>query len=188
MRPERFLRLIDQSDFNPRTPVGCDACTAGNNVPVIFQSTHPSGVRRKESVDRFWNDLFQSTHPSGVRRDRRSDGGARMRFQSTHPSGVRPAGPNNTAAPESDFNPRTPVGCDPSGRSRAARPRYFNPRTPVGCDSSTMTTIDGFEISIHAPQWGATWNRPRWKRLRIYFNPRTPVGCDRSLKAYAGVA
>ena len=33
-------------------------------------------------------------------------------------------------------------------------------------------------ISIHAPQWGATWTRWLWFRSGWYFNPRTPVGCD----------
>ena len=34
-------------------------------------------------------------------------------------------------------------------------------------------------ISIHAPQWGATWP-PSWQsRKARYFNPRTPVGCDK---------
>ena len=34
------------------------------------------------------------------------------------------------------------------------------------------------DISIHAPQWGATiWFYPRLSGF-IDFNPRTPVGCD----------
>ena len=36
------------------------------------------------------------------------------------------------------------------------------------------------EISIHAPQWGATWLR-RLPLAVTYFNPRTPVGCDGGL-------
>ena len=80
------------------------------------------------------------------------------------------------------FNPRTPVGCDTSDcRFSSLRP-YFNPRTPVGCDlthnpyplthnifQSTHPSgvrlvgwhvRDGErQISIHAPQWGATQGR-----------------------------
>ena len=78
--------------------------------------------------------------------------------------------------------------------------RYFNPRTPVGCDrdvsdDNTLQNIsihapqwgatvgrDAIEmylvISIHAPQWGATRARLRYVRRVQYFNPRTPVGCD----------
>ncbi len=80
--------------------------------------------------------------------------------------------------------------------------RYFNPRTPVGCDrdvsdDNTLQNIsihapqwgatvgrDAIEmylvISIHAPQWGATRARLRYVRRVQYFNPRTPVGCDAS--------
>ena len=32
--------------FNPRTPVGCDQCALTYSTFWIFQSTHPSGVRR----------------------------------------------------------------------------------------------------------------------------------------------
>ena len=33
----------------------------------------------------------------------------------------------------------------------------FNPRTPVGCDDiKEAVMVDETEISIHAPQWGAT--------------------------------
>ena len=36
----------------------------------------------------------------------------------------------------SDFNPRTPVGCDGLSRQWTRRwTGYFNPRTPVGCDT-----------------------------------------------------
>ena len=82
-------------------------------------------------------------------------------FQSTHPSGVRPAGPR-------------------SGHSC----RYFNPRTPVGCDQHPERIRLGVvDISIRAPQWGATSTVPSPMRRISYFNPRTPVGCDRSVWA-----
>ena len=38
-------------------------------------------------------------------------------------------------------------------------------------------------ISIHAPQWGATFRRTARHRYRRDFNPRTPVGCDLSAQA-----
>ena len=53
----------------------------------------------------------------------------------------------------------------------------FNPRTPVGCDP-TLSGCGLFHvISIHAPQWGATFVTRRTSD-RVNFNPRTPVGCD----------
>ena len=37
----------DAYDFNPRTPLGCDAVTRPTyRLALIFQSTHPSGVRQ----------------------------------------------------------------------------------------------------------------------------------------------
>ena len=54
------------------------------------------------------------------------------------------------------FNPRTPVGCDRLGYGGVDRGAYFNPRTPVGCDHLSADYYPIYEISIHAPQWGAT--------------------------------
>ena len=55
-------------------------------------------------------------------------------FQSTHPRGVRP----------------TLLGQGFQGVC-------FNPRTHVGCDTGTLEeAIARFEVSIHAPTWGAT--------------------------------
>ena len=82
-----------------------------------------------------------------------------MSFQSTHPSGVRRAAP----------------------KSQPTRRYHFNPRTPVGCDPSASFALSTSPISIHAPQWGATAMRQCFHWWRSYFNPRTPVGCDLSL-------
>ena len=124
--------------FNPRTPVGCDDML----FPAFFSCS-----------------LFQSTHPSGVRLGHLSGFGARQvisihapqwgatltvlchtpsskAFQSTHPSGVR----------------------RPPSR-RPASDVYFNPRTPVGCDTRVAESGASEDISIHAPQWGATGDR-----------------------------
>ncbi len=80
-----------------------------------------------------------------------------QRFQSTHPSGVR-------------------LGRDGRGR----RHGDFNPRTPVGCDFSLMGIWTTDDISIHAPQWGATCCPAGRSAWNANFNPRTPVGCDQS--------
>mgnify|MGYP004499460059 CR=1 FL=1 len=150
------------TNFNPRTPVGCDAQTG-------------------------------------------KDAGDHFKFQSTHPSGVRP-GPVPATAVAGYFNPRTPVGCDrPTGTSRRTPP-YFNPRTPVGCDDNHLhreirsrrfqsthpsgvrptpagCTVKHYQISIHAPQWGATGLLFAITCDTPYFNPRTPVGCDHPVSA-----
>ena len=56
--------------FNPRTPVGCDVALRRVAIVGIFQSTHPSGVRRACNPACPANNPFQSTHPSGVRLSR----------------------------------------------------------------------------------------------------------------------
>ena len=58
--------------------------------------------------------------------------------------------------PQSYFNPRTPVGCDRRGIPPTPKSSYFNPRTPVGCDVGQQQLGGLVDISIHAPQWGAT--------------------------------
>ncbi len=54
----------------------------------------------------------------------------------------------------------------------------FNPRTHVGCDVCQITHHFGVVISIHAPTWGATSVRGAMCSLPTNFNPRTHVGCD----------
>ena len=127
------------SDFNPRTPVGCDGIAPDKRLEaVIFQSTHPSGVRHAPFENPLAIFKFQSTHPSGVRL-----GGRRVtlqggKFQSTHPSGVRPAH-TGVFSGWSLFQSTHPSGVRRGRRWNRGR---------------------GWQISIHAPQWGAT--SPRW--------------------------
>ena len=124
--------------------------------------------------------LFQSTHPRGVR----LVGAAAMGF--LPPVSIHAPAWGATAAPwqqppaKTGFNPRTRVGCDhrldstkgrkdhvsihapawgatPLSHQSCRNTESFNPRTRVGCD--------------------ALWpGRPR--RAQAGFNPRTRVGCD----------
>ena len=76
-------------------------------------------------------------------------------FQSTHPSGVRPSVPPMTSASHY-FNPRTPVGCDTVAR-RFHNLRNISIHAPQWGATFRMTlSIRHIRISIHAPQWGAT--------------------------------
>ena len=207
--------------FNPRTPVGCDMARLMVACSMIFQSTHPSGVRQASRTVSGSSVQFQSTHPSGVRLVLSKTPKVRKRFQSTHPSGVRltklgtslrtcifqsthPSGvrlatPIRSAssacisihAPQwgatgipprlyastkfqsthpSGVRPRTgdikvnhglfqsthPSGVRPECHLSWCRRAHFNPRTPVGCDQSAILMQTIVDISIHAPQWGAT--------------------------------
>ena len=144
--------------FNPRTPVGCDTPNdAAHTVIVQFQSTHPSGVRPADCGLGGGNRLISIHAPQWGATWMRLAGRCSPGFQSTHPSGVRPQRPSRSWRFRRNFNPRTPVGCD-----------------PVAVAHLDVTAV----ISIHAPQWGATRRHCFLTPRRTYFNPRTPVGCD----------
>ena len=122
-------------NFNPRTPVGCDhverTLDLGRaisihapqwgatiqrvhvNLPLAISIHAPQwGATFSKSASVGISSLFQSTHPSGVRRHAYSCCAIFFIFQSTHPSGVRHDGVN--------------------------------------------AYVYSMDISIHAPQWGAT--------------------------------
>ena len=103
--------------------------------------------------------IFQSTHPSGVRHliERLSSVRRLISIHAPQWGATRDA--NSCWCCGRNFNPRTPVGCDPCGRHAGG-----------ACQ----------QISIHAPQWGATIPRCGNSLLPVDFNPRTPVGCDPS--------
>ena len=125
------------SRFNPRTPAGCDnAHLSFLQHWLVFQSTHPCGVRRAHGSSRthgFWS--FNPRTPAGCDRHRHDAHGQLQRcfnprtpagcdinhqprnsgprrFQSTHPCGVRPAVERLVLHGILRFNPRTPAGCD----------------------------------------------------------------------------
>ena len=165
-------------DFNPRTPVGCDTVrrwpSPHGSISIHapqWGATHlgpQSGLVAHISIHApQWGATVGRKLHRVIRQ-----------FQSTHPSGVRPCRRTASGA-STDFNPRTPVGCDERSLRQGRQGRHFNPRTPVGCDSWTSrgssrrghfnprTPVgvrpDGDnegtrfrDISIHAPQWGAT--------------------------------
>ena len=161
--------------FNPRTRTGCDIRSVAYLLEgILFQSTHPHGVRPSGCFTASFAGLFQSTHPHGVRR-----------FVGFEP--LRPY----------SFNPRTRTGCDPSASSLLSAYTGFNPRTRTGCDwgfclahseccqfQSThphgvrhlVGSMSGHkDVSIHAPARGATMPR-RTKSTRPSFQSTHPHG------------
>ena len=172
-----------------------------DNRYIAFQSTHPRGVRpysTRAAAKRWaisihapaWGATLQqlvsstrfsiSIHaPAWGATCAITYGGVTVyTFQSTHPRGVRRNGFSSRYHVGYDFNPRTRVGCDRSTTVSPAASSNFNPRTRVGCDNLGLDKYPIFNISIHAPAWGATrlWqNRISHPRN---FNPRTRVGCD----------
>ena len=102
---------------------------------IVFQSTHPRGVRLSNEAFKATDIGFQSTHPRGVRRGH-ADACRTHYIVSIHaPAWGATTVHRAVSAALQGFNPRTRVGCD-VGR---ASPKYagacFNPRTRVGCDS-----------------------------------------------------
>ena len=168
------------ADFNPRTPVGCDSCVRDNAAYIDISIHAPQwGATACVLRSRFVSRISIHAPQWGATR------------------GLRGGKPHGHV----DFNPRTPVGCDSGKCPLPACSEDFNPRTPVGCDlvktmgcrliaefqsthpsgvrlSRCVSCITVFTISIHAPQWGATWAYGARYTESKHFNPRTPVGCD----------
>ena len=162
--------------------------------------------------------IFQSTHPSGVRLWVEFPDHPGIGFQSTHPSGVRRRRASGTGWPR-HFNPRTPVGCDyvsgvingiqgisihaPQWGATRSRTRRmlrlpFQSTHPSGVRlTATLFGVSGKKfqsthpsgvrlgrvqpagaaagISIHAPQWGATFQR-RARIIGRIFQSTHPSG------------
>ena len=143
---------------------------------IMFQSTHPCGVRLCTHLLWVVRVMFQSTHPCGVRPALMILMANVAKFQSTHPCGVRPFTPPKKATPFG-FQSTHPCGvrlcsCYILSKERVSihAPVWgatkflfllrlinsFNPRTRVGCDESGLYWYDFVVVSIHAPVWGAT--------------------------------
>ena len=144
-------------NFNPRTPVGCDQTQRIRSGQVsYFNPRTPVGCDISSLLHSPFSLLFQSTHPSGVRRGH-AQRSARPRPISIHaPQWGATSPPNRHARTQRNFNPRTPVGCDRRWLEPHLQQHHFNPRTPVGCDHHASRPPQRLRISIHAPQWGAT--------------------------------
>ena len=165
---------------------------------VVFQSTHPCGVRMKGTMYASDNSLFQSTHPCGVRKTAVRHQLNSFKFQSTHPCGVRMTY-NPPNPPPTCFNPRTRVGCERI-KAKKAEPVIVSIHAPVwGANLLPLLLQQTNYVSIHAPVWGAKKISPTitaWRNVSIHapvwganavsfgggindcFNPRTRVGCE----------
>ena len=174
--------------FNPRTPVGCDRLTRLSfRISSLFQSTHPSGVRPKRLAYIQRMSLFQSTHPSGVRLVERvhvnfpltisihapqwgatitqSEADARYVISIHAPQWGATMTTTLLARTHLNFNPRTPVGCDLISRAPSCRAVRFQSTHPSGVRRRRAFWHNyHWDISIHAPQWGATGHT--FQRLR----------------------
>ena len=149
-------------NFNPRTPVGCDRRTGCyRDVSCNFNPRTPVGCDPCSVTIRSACAIFQSTHPSGVRREVATPCCSILYFNPRTPVGCDDRSTTTVWSPVY-FNPRTPVGCDAFGQADLLHPiisihapqwgatcsdlgtmgrkPYFNPRTPVGCDLRELAT------------------------------------------------
>ena len=98
--------------FNPRTHEGCDSLAGKiNEEELMFQSTHPRGVRQ------FLTFFIRNTKSFNPRTHEGCDG-LTLTF----------------AILARCFNPRTHEGCDLHCLTMLAISFCFNPRTHEGCD------------------------------------------------------
>ena len=196
----RTIKIRGRWSFNPRTHMGCDRKRLRIVVSrLVFQSTHPRGVRPSSSsvsgCSGCFNprthvgcDSFKSaTSPSSSSFNPRTHVGCDSELVAI-------------AVGKAGFNPRTHVGCDQERWRCCRKVMCFNPRTHVGCDKAPLVGLTTYSVSIHAPTWGATpqlgasfttvnvsIHAPTWGATRVAvlvgharsrFNPRTHVGCD----------
>ena len=78
------------------------------------------------------------------------------------------------------------MGCDVRAFQDRCGFHQFQSTHPSGVRPyrDGLTTLQ-LIISIHAPQWGATWCGIHARSSITDSNPRTPVGCDRRLRGVA---
>ena len=146
--------------------------------------------------------LFQFTHPGGVRRRIVVILEVVCVFQFTHPGGVRLTSPWRVCATSLSFNSRTREGCDfffttlipvsskvsihAPGRGATATRRArrhcassFNSRTREGCDTDLFIP-DALDYEFQFTHPGGV--RPAGVLIRLSeassFNSRTREGCD----------
>ena len=143
------------TNFNPRTHVGCDECCFHTySSPILFQSTHPCGVRQVDQTGKPQHGAYFNP---------------RTHVGCDIPSKV-------TYSVSCYFNPRTHVGCDFNFVGKEVGNEYFNPRTHVGCDKLPTILAMVWQISIHAPMWGATCQLKSAKTVRPLFQSTHPCG------------
>ena len=109
-----LLASFCSTSFNPRTRRGCDTnCLSCAARLLLFQSTHPQGVRLLIAAGIDEAMLYVSIHAPA--------GGATICCCVLAIFQIR-------------FNPRTRRGCDMAELEEAIKRGCFNPRTRRGCD------------------------------------------------------
>ena len=144
--------------FNPRTHTGCDIFAVLNiKIPIMFQSTHPHGVRQAKQKFLEVTLSFQSTHPHGVRRKTADVITQTTLFQSTHPHGVRRTLFLHIRNNKGKFQSTHPHGVRHLFKIRQFYGRLVSIHAPTrGATGKNRCKLFDKQVSIHAPTRGAT--------------------------------
>ena len=140
--------------FNPRTRVGCDSQSQSHANNVVFQSTHPCGVRQQLGFRVSGSYGFNPRTRVGC--DFVAPGCAFAAIVSIHAPVWGATGSGLIVYTRGRFQSTHPCGVRLVKSMSFCQSLCFNPRTRVGCDKSVLSEQFGSDVSIHAPVWGAT--------------------------------
>ena len=194
----RIVYCIKQSVSIHAPTWGATTKCANSCRSVLFQSTHPRGVRLVHTII---NDILFSFNPRTHVGCDTALGKAyclravsihaptwgatelltllqlRRKFQSTHPRGVRPLAALDRFNGDR-FQSTHPRGVRPKRPLPASEPLCFNPRTHVGCDP--IAGLDEMLYPGFNPRTHVGCDEPLSHLVErvLGFNPRTHVGCD----------
>ena len=152
----RISLIIQQRDFNPRSPRG----ERHAEIEATFRLLPISIHAPREGSD-----------PSRSRRSRRGED-----FNPRSPRGERPRRAS-LSTKSSYFNPRSPRGERRSVVLRVSVPPVFQSTLPArGATCRAAACADGHLISIHAPREGSDKDHSASPQIAKNFNPRSPRG------------
>ena len=145
-----------------------------SETQIMFQSTHPHGVRPAAGLSRAQTATVSIHAPTrgatpsttvdnqvlgvsihaptrGATANDKGQPQTNFWFQSTHPHGVRHRPIPCSRASILCFNPRTHTGCDLRQSATPVRVLCFNPRTHTGCDkkANKLSKLLGMFQSTH---------------------------------------
>ena len=185
----RLTKHYQSPYFNPRTHVGCDRGKRGRRPRRAISIHAPTWGATGIYLDFFCRvspisihaPTWGATETSTLKHNIMPNFNPRTHV-GCDGSGRRLSGKNP------NFNPRTHVGCDGGHHHGSALLRDFNPRTHVGCDVRRPMEKRGRAISIHAPTWGATFRCHKDKASPEIFQSTHPRGVRHSSLNMAATA
>ena len=146
---------------------------------LIFQSTHPSGVRPDQHAHDAIAQIISIHAPQWGATGRSQSAMSLIQISIHAPQWGATQWPKPCTRP-AEFQSTHPSGVRPGGLGWGSCSSYISIHAPQwGATEIVRRLPETVFISIHAPQWGATRNEWHHHNPQSHFNPRTPVGCDR---------